>query len=290
MILYRVYIKEKKVINRAYWFDSATESADMKREKDKILAKFPDETWPWNPFIIGYDMDANVMTVHQCSVDSDFEGSTGNKAHIQNNLLLDKDFMRYIYDLDNTKKTIEVFYKQGSVVSPVTLGDKVRIYRVSEMYNSDWSKQEGKRLYVMPANESDGLETGEKISDWIDTLATNETEYLTMPITKTKHLHPDDSFMIPLDKDNKVNGKIELFAHVDRAAVFGMDDKVHVEYSADYGDEITNRDNTEIVIPKYDSRNNRIKSTEDKSQIGEYIFVPKDDGSGGYTKVKMADQ
>ena len=53
--------------------------------------------------------DNNVITFHQCSCEQDCKDS----SKIQNSILINKDFMRYIYNLDTTTKTIEIFYKDG---------------------------------------------------------------------------------------------------------------------------------------------------------------------------------
>ena len=46
---------------------------------------------------------------------------------------------------------------------------------------------------------------------------------------------------------------------------------------------------TEIVLPKYDNHGNRIAQSVNKANIGEYVMVPKDDGSCGYDKVLLKD-
>ena len=45
MILYRAWIQNKTVIHRTYW--GGSEDAETIKVKNEILAKFPDETYPF---------------------------------------------------------------------------------------------------------------------------------------------------------------------------------------------------------------------------------------------------
>ena len=106
MILFRAYIVNKAVTNRVYW--AGSEDAEVVALKKQITDVFTSETFPFPVQIWGVDEGStNVLTIHQCSCEADYKDS----SKIQNSLLIDKDFMRYIYNLDTEVKTIEIFYK-----------------------------------------------------------------------------------------------------------------------------------------------------------------------------------
>ena len=271
MYLFRAYIENKKVINRAYWGNP--DDTEIVKLKKQITDKFSGETFPFEVNMIGVDMgDANVITIHQCSVDS----NNASVAKIQNNLLLDKDFMRYIYDLDNTTKTIEVFYKDNNAYSMQPLGEGLSVYRISDMFDKDFNNLKKQSVYVQGPND--------KVFAWANSLNSS----IAMPISASKKLHADDSYQFQFN-DKKELVSVRLFTHLIRTQVYGDNSDLYVEYTADFADEITNLDDTEIVLPKYDNHGNRIAQSVNKANIGEYVMVPKDDGSGGYDKVLLKD-
>jgi hypothetical protein len=82
---------------------------------------------------------------------------------------------------------------------------------------------------------------------------------------------------------------VSLYTHLERYQVYGEGNSLYVEYTCDFADEITNLADTEIVLPKTDNHGNRIAQSVNKANIGEYVKVPKSDGSGGYDKVLLKD-
>jgi hypothetical protein len=103
MILFRAFINNKAVTNRVYW--AGSEDSETVAIKKEVTDVFTSETFPYPVNIWGVDMNANVITFHQCSVEQDHKDS----SKFQNSLLLDADFLRYIYNLDTKTKTIEIF-------------------------------------------------------------------------------------------------------------------------------------------------------------------------------------
>ena len=67
--------------------------------------------------------------------------------------------------------------------------------------------------------------------------------------------------------------RLQLYAHVDRVCIRNKGSN-KTEYKADYADCINNLDETEIVIPEYDSNGNPIQSSQSKDNE-EYILFPK---------------
>ena len=271
MILYRAWIQNKTVIHRTYW--GGSEDAETIKVKNEILAKFPDETYPYEMQVWGVKMGANKYSVHNCSCASDYKDS----SKIQNSLLIDKDFMRYIYNLDTKVKTIEIFYKEGQVVPVVALGEGITVYRISDMANSSFELQNTQAVYVQGTND--------KIWAWAESLKSD----IVMPISKSKSVaHADDSFKFQFNSSKELIS-VSLFTHLERYQVYGDGSDLYTEYTAPFADEISNIDDTEIVVPKTDNHGNRIAQNVNKANIKEYVKVPKDDGSGGYDKVLVKD-
>lgn len=243
MILFRVFIENKAVINRVYWAASPTEQA-LTNRLSEITNVFPNETFPYPPAILGKDLYNNVATLHQCSVDND----SALAAKIQGNLLLDKDFIRYIYDLDTNTKTYEVFYKDDAAYSMQPLGAGLTVYRISDMFDADMNNLGKQSVYVQGNNVD--------VFAWANSLNPN----IVMPISVDKELHPDDSYRFEFNT-NKELVSVQLFAHLTRTMVWNAEGtETYVEYTADYADELTNLVDTEIVIPRYDQFGSRICS------------------------------
>lgn len=270
MILYRVFIENKKVINRVYW--GGTQDTETKNVINQIKGKFPNEKWAWDNFVWGVNMDENVYTIHQCSVPEDHKDS----SKFQNSLLINRDFMRYIYNMDTSIKTIEIFYKDGQVYPCVNLGSGITVKYITDVVNDEFELQRTQAIYVTGTNDD--------IWAWANSLKSG----ITMPISKTKTLHAKDYFKFQFNDRNQLVS-VGLFAHLERTMVYGYGDKTYVEFTCDYADELTNIDQTEIVTPNYDIHGHRIAQNVRKDDIKEYIRVPKDDGSGEYEKVLLKD-
>ena len=243
MILFRVFIENKAVINRAYWAESPTEQALTDRLSE-ITDVFPNEAFPYPPAILGKDLYNNVSTLHQCSPDNNSAVAT----KVQGNLLLDKDFIRYIYDLDTNTKTYEIFYKDDAAYSMQPLGAGLTVYRISDMFDAGMNTIGKQSVYVQGSNED--------VFAWANSLNPN----IAMPISVDKELHPDDSYKFEFNTNRELVS-VQLFAHLTRTMVWNAEGtETYVEYTADYADELTNLADTEIVIPRYNENGFRIAS------------------------------
>jgi hypothetical protein len=243
VILFRVFIENKAVINRAYWAESPTEQALADRLSE-ITDVFPNETFPYPPAILGKDLYDNVSTLHQCSPDN----NSAVAAKVQGNLLLDKDFIRYIYDLDTNTKTYEIFYKDDAAYSMQPLGAGLTVYRISDMFDADMNNLGKQAVYVQGSNAD--------VFAWANSLNPN----IAMPISVDKELHPDDSYKFEFNTNRELVS-VQLFAHLTRTMVWNAEGtETYVEYTADYADELTNLADTEIVIPRYNENGFRIAS------------------------------
>ena len=271
MILFRAYIVNKAVTNRVYW--AGSEDAEVVKLKKQITDVFTSETFPFAVTMWGVDEgSANVLTIHQCSCEADYKDS----SKIQNSLLIDKDFMRYIYNLDTKVKTIEIFYKPEQVIPVVALGEGITVYRISDMANASFALQNTQAIYAQGTNDN--------IWAWAKSLKSD----IVMPISKNKKLNADDSYKFQFNSAKELTS-VSLFSHLERYQVYGEGNSLYTEYTADFADELTNLGDTEIVLPKFDNHGNRIAQTQDKANFKEYVKVPKDDGSGGYDKVLLKD-
>jgi|TARA_R100001224_G_scaffold44839_1_gene25826 hypothetical protein len=270
MILFRAFINNKAVTNRVYW--AGSEDSETVAIKKEVTDVFTSETFPYPVNIWGVDMNANVITFHQCSVEQDYKDS----SKMQNSLLIDKDFMRYIYNLDTKTKTIEIFYKPDQAIPVVSLGSGVSVYRISDMCDADFNLQKTQAIYAQGTNAN--------IFAWAKSLKSD----IVMPISESKKLHADDSYKFQFNAAGELQS-VELFAHLDRVMVYGVGDSLYTEYSADFADELSNLADTEIVVPKFDNNGNRVAQEVNKENIKEYVMVPKSDGSGGYDKVLAKD-
>ena len=270
MILYRTWIQNKTVVHRTYW--AGSEDDETKKVKDEILKVFPDETFPFPMYVWGVKMGGNKYTIHNCSCSADYKDS----SKIQNSLLIDKDFIKYFYDLDTKTKTIEIVYKKGQAMPVVAVPSNINVDYVTDMCDANFDLLNTPAIYVS-GNVRD-------IYAWADTLNSN----ISKPISAYKKIEHDDCFKFQFDANKKLT-EITLVAHLERYQVWGDDNKQYVEYTCDYADELTNIDSTEIVIPNYDNHGNRIAQSQSKEDIKEYIKVPKSDGSGGYDTVPLKD-
>ena len=247
MILFRVFIENKTVINRVYWAESATEQ-ELADRLSEITDVFPNETFPYPPAILGKDLYDNVSTLHQCSPDN----NSAVAAKIQGNLLLDKDFIRYIYDLDTNTKTYEIFYKDDAAYSMQPLGAGLTVYRISDMFDAGMNTIGKQSVYVQGSNED--------VFAWANSLNPN----IAMPISVDKELHPDDSYKFEFNTNRELVS-VQLFAHLTRTMVWNAEGtETYVEYTADYADELTNLADTEIVIPRYNENGFRIASNPNR--------------------------
>jgi hypothetical protein len=274
MIFFRIYIEDKKVINKVYWKDSP-DDAGFKALEDQINAVFPNENLPYDNLAIGVDVgDSNVLTIHQCSVEQD----SALAARVQNDLLIDKDFIRYIYDLENATKSYEIFYKNNQEYSVQPLGAGLSIYRISDMLDSDFNKIGLQGVYVRGSNAD--------IFTWAETLKPG----ISMPITVGRQLNDDDSFKFEFNTATKELVSVKLFARPERTMVWNKEGTdTYIEYTADYTHDLINPEDAELVIPKYDVRGNRVASDTVIEDINEYILVPKPGFDGEFQKVKLSE-
>ena len=274
MIFFRIYIEDKKVINKVYWKDSPDDTG-FKALEDQIEAVFPNENLPYDNLAIGVDVgDSNVLTIHQCSVEQD----SALAARVQNDLLIDKDFIRYIYDLENATKSYEIFYKNNQEYSVQPLGAGLSIYRISDMLDSDFNKIGLQGVYVRGSNAD--------ILTWAETLKPG----ISMPITVGRQLNDDDSFKFEFNTATKELVSVKLFARPERTMVWNKEGTdTYIEYTADYTHDLINPEDAELVIPKYDVRGNRVASDTVIEDINEYILVPKPGFDGEFEKVKLSE-
>jgi hypothetical protein len=274
MIFFRIYIEDKKVINKVYWKDSPDDTG-FKALEDQIEAVFPNENLPYDNLAIGVDVgDSNVLTIHQCSVEQD----SALAARVQNDLLIDKDFIRYIYDLENATKSYEIFYKNNQEYSVQPLGAGLSIYRISDMLDSDFNKIGLQGVYVRGSNAD--------IFTWAETLKPG----ISMPITVGRQLNDDDSFKFEFNTATKELVSVKLFARPERTMVWNKEGTdTYIEYTADYTHDLINPEDAELVIPKYDVRGNRVASDTVIEDINEYILVPKPGFDGEFEKVKLSE-
>ena len=274
MIFFRIYIEDKKVINKVYWKDSPDDTG-FKALEDQIEAVFPNENLPYDNLAIGVNVgDSNVLTIHQCSVAQD----SALAARLQNDLLIDKDFIRYIYDLENATKSYEIFYKNNQAYPVQPLGAGLSIYRISDMVDSNFNKTGLQGVYVRGSNAD--------IFTWAETLKPG----ITMPITVGRQLNDDDSFKFEFNTATKELVSVKLFARPERTMVWnsaGTD--TYIEYTADYFEDLANPEEAEIVKAKYDNHGNRVASDTAIEDIKEYIMVPKEGEDGVFEKRKLSE-
>ena len=271
LVCMRAYIDNKKVTNRVYF--GGSDDDEVTKIKKQVTDVFTSETFPYSVQTWGVDTDGNVLTFHQCSCDSDYKDS----SKMQNSLLIDKDFLRYIYDLDTATKTIEIFYKKDQALPVVNLGSGITVLYITDMCNSDFELQQTQAVYAQGSNDD--------IWAWAESLKSD----IVMPISKSKSLaHADDSFCFRFNSSKELVS-VSLYSHLERYQVYGEGTNLYIEYTAPFADEISNLADTEIVVPKTDNHGNRIAQNVNKANIGEYVKVPKSDGSGGYDKVLLKD-
>ena len=270
MILYRAWIQNKAVVHRTYW--AGSEDAETIKVKNEILKVFPDETFPHPVNVWGVKMGGNKYTIHNCSCKQDWKDS----SKIQNSLLIDKDFIKYFYDLDTKTKTIEIVYKKGQAMPVVAVPSNINVDYVTDMCDANFDLLNTPAIYVS-GNVRD-------IYAWADTLNSN----ISKPISAYKKIEHDDCFKFQFNSTKQLT-ELTLCSHLERYQVWGDDNKQYVEYTCDYADELTNLADTEIVVPNTDNHGNRIAQSQSKENIKEYVKVPKSDGSGGYDTVLLKD-
>lgn len=271
MILYRAWIQNKKVVHRTYW--AGSDDTETTKIKNEILAKFPDETWPWEPNVWGVKMDSNKYSLHGCSCAADYKDS----SKIQNSILLNHDFIKYFYDLDTATKTIEIVYKDGAVMPVVTVPSNLTVKYITDMCNASFQIQATQAIYVSGTNDN--------VWSWAESLKSD----VVMPISKDKKLANDDDMYKFQFNNAKELTEVTLLAHLERYQVYGEGNNLYTEYTADYADELTNLSDTEIVVPNFDNSGNRIAQAHSKADIKEYVRVPKSNGESGYDIVLIKD-
>ena len=270
-ILFRTWVQNKKVVHRNYF--AGSEDPETVKVKNEILKKFPGEEYPYPMQIWGVKMEGNKYSVHVCSPRPEHDES----SKVQNSLLLNKDFIKYFYDMDTGVKTIEVVYKDGAILPVVSVPSNLTVRYITDMCNSDFELQNTQAIYVHG--------TVEDMYTWAESLKAD----IVMPISKDKKLsHNDDLFKFQFN-NNKELVEVTGCFHLERYQVYGNNQEIYTEFTADYADELTNLSDTEIVVANTDNHGNRIAANVNKADIKEYIKVPKSDGSGGYDKVLLKD-
>ena len=274
MILFRIYIEDKKVINKVYWKDQVND-AGFETLESQINAVFPNENLPYDNLAIGVNVgNSNVLTIHQCSVAQD----SALAAKVEHDLLIDKDFIRYIYDLENATKSYEIFYKDNQAYPVQSLGAGLTIYRISDMLDSNFNKTNLQGVYVRGSNGD--------VFAWANSLNPN----IAMPIDESRALEEDDSYKFEFNTLTKELVSVKLFARPTRTMVWnqaGTD--TYIEYTADYIQDLTNPQEAELVIPKYDNHGNRVASDTVIENINEYILVPVENQEGVFEKKKLSE-
>jgi len=274
MILFRAYIENKRVTNKVYWKDQAAD-AGFQTLVDQINAVFPNENLPYDNLAIGVEVgDSNVLTIHQCSVAED----SALAANVEHALLIDKDFVRYIYDLENATKSYEVFYKNNQALPVQPLGAGLSIYRISDMIDSTFNKTGLQGVYVRGSNAD--------VFAWAETLKPG----IAMPISVARELNEDDSFKFEFNTETRELMSVKLFARPERTMVWnqaGTD--TYVEYTADYYEDLVNPEEIELVLAKYDNHGSRVSSDTVIEDINEYILVPKEGEDGVFEKRKLSE-
>jgi hypothetical protein len=270
VILYRAWIQNKAVVHRTYW--AGSEDSETIKVKNEILKVFPNETFPHPINVWGVKMGGNKYTIHNCSCEQDWKDS----SKIQNSLLIEKDFIKYFYDLDTATKTIEIVYKKGQAMPVVSVPSNLTVDYITDMCNANFELQNTQAIYV----------SGEvaDIYSWADSLKSG----IAKPISESKKIERDDCFKFQFNSSKQLT-ELSLCSHLERYQVWGDDNNQYVEYTCDYADELTNLADTEIVVPKTDNHGNRVAQTQSKENIKEYVKVPKSDGSGGYDTVLLKD-
>lgn len=274
MILFRAYIENKRVTNKVYWKDQAAD-AGFQTLVDQINAVFPNENLPYDNLAIGVEVgDSNVLTIHQCSVAED----SALAANVEHALLIDKDFVRYIYDLENATKSYEVFYKNNQALPVQPLGAGLSIYRISDMIDSTFNKTGLQGVYARGSNVD--------VFAWAETLKPG----IAMPISVARELNEDDSFKFEFNTETRELMSVKLFARPERTMVWntaGTD--TYVEYTADYYEDLVNPEEIELVQAKYDNHGSRVSSDTVIEDINEYILVPKEGEDGVFEKRKLSE-
>ena len=187
----------------------------------------------------------------------------------QNDVLLGKAYIRYMYDMENKNKHMEVVYRDKenfgednwSKSYRTGVPTTVQINTVSEFFDKDFCKI-GESLLIH------GYNNVQAVYDYADTL----NKALPKPIPVDKKVHKDDLFKFIFDMEGNLV-RLQLYAHVDRVGIRNKGNN-KTEYKADYADCINNLDETEIVIPEYDTNGNPIQSSQPKDNE-EYILFPK---------------
>jgi hypothetical protein len=274
MILFRVFIENKKIVEKMYWRQSE-EDADYYHLKDQFTAIFPDEIFPYEDFThIGVNLEKNVMTVSNCCPDND----SALKKRLETDLFLSKDFIRYIYDFDNKTKTYEMFYRDNQAYPIQPLGQGLSIYRISDMVDADYQLMGKQSVYVKGSNAD--------VFTWANTLNPS----IEMPISVNRVLNKDDSYQFQFDTVTKKLESVKLFARPERTMVWNKEGTdTYIEYTADYTHDLINPEDAELVIPKYDLHGNRVASDTVIEDIKEYILVPKPGFDGEFKKVKLSE-
>jgi len=275
--LYRIWVRNKKVEHRTYL--AGTKDAESVKIKNEILKVFPDEVYPWDFNIWGVSMEGNKYSVHCCSTDPDNKDS----GEMQNNVLYDKNFIKYFYDLDTATKKIEIVYKRGQVLPVVTVPSNLRVDYITDHVDAKYVLLNTQAVYVRGKTED--------AYTWAQSLKSD----IVMPISKTTKVDidrpsgaDDDLFKFQFNASKELVEVLGCFKP-EHYCVYGDNQDIYTEYTGDYVNEITNVSDTELVKPQTDNHGNRIAAAVNKANIKEYVLVPKSDGSGGFDKVLLKD-
>ena len=153
MFLHRVLIEDCKVVTRVWWFDPTklSEVKFTRKIHEEINKAFPNETYtyPVN-HIYGMNHNDNCIVFHMCSPKIDEMKTLERKCELkaQNDVLLGKAYIRYMYDMENKNKYMEVVYRDKenfgednwSKSYRTGVPTTVQINTVSEFFDKDFNK------------------------------------------------------------------------------------------------------------------------------------------------------
>jgi len=273
MILFRVFIENKRVVEKMYWRES-TEDTDFYHLQNQITEVFPNETFPYENAVVGVNLEGNVMTIMNCCPDDD----SALKKRLETDLFIAKDFVRYVYDFENKTKTYEMFYRDNQAYPIQPLGEGLSIYRITDIVDSSYTKTGKQGVYVRGDNSD--------VFAWAKSLNPN----IEMPISVNRQLNKDDAYRFQFDAVTKQLEAVKLYARPERTMVWnsaGTD--TYIEYTADYFEDLANPEEAEIVKAKYDNHGNRVASDTVIENIKEYIMVPKEGEDGVFEKRKLSE-
>jgi len=292
--LHRVIVEDSEITWKIYWFNPGILSHRryVKKIQNEIYKVFPNETYSWDESAhqcFGYNLKDNMIITNICG---SHEGSLDKNKHYkdlldQSPIFFDKDFICFMYDLDNKTKSYEVYYKSEfpesfpETVNTIPFDDKVKLGWVAEYYNDKFERT-GQNLFVI-GNIID-------VYEWID----KQNSGLKKPLPINTNLDDgEDGFRtknaFKCEYDNEGNLiNLRFFGCVKRSKMKKKGKFSHLELSCEYASSINNLEQTEIVETNYDESGNRIPS-EIIKRIDDYIFFPKARENGEYERVLLKD-